>query len=141
MMRLTGALSNLTSLSLSGCSKISDEGIEVIAEHMRRLKCLDLSWCPRLTDAALEYIACDLGQLEELALDRCILVTDIGLGYLSTMVTITFLSLRWCPQIRDFGMQHICGMRNLRILFLAAPLESHCGPDIGLTAVWSLPNV
>ena len=63
-------LPNLTVLSLSGCSKITDDGIELIAENLRKLRSLDLSWCPRVTDAALEYIACDLNHLEELTLDR-----------------------------------------------------------------------
>ena len=64
------SLPNLTILSLSGCSKVTDDGIELIAENLRKLVSLDLSWCPRITDAALEYIACDLTHLEELTLDR-----------------------------------------------------------------------
>lgn len=63
-------LPNLTVLSLSGCSKITDDGIELIAENLRKLRSLDVSWCPRVTDAALEYIACDLNNLEQLTLDR-----------------------------------------------------------------------
>ena len=66
-------LPNLTVLSLSGCSKITDDGIELIAENLRKLRSLDLSWCPRVTDAALEYIACDLNHLEELTLDRWVI--------------------------------------------------------------------
>ena len=66
-------LPNLTVLSLSGCSKITDDGIELIAENLRKLRSLDLSWCPRVTDAALEYIACDLNHLEELTLDRLVI--------------------------------------------------------------------
>lgn len=64
------SLPNLTVLSLSGCSKVTDDGVELIAENLQKLRSLDLSWCPRITDAALEYIACDLNQLEELTLDR-----------------------------------------------------------------------
>ena len=67
------SLPNLTVLSLSGCSKITDDGVELIAENLRKLRSLDLSWCPRITDAALECIACDLSQLEELTLDRLVL--------------------------------------------------------------------
>ena len=40
-------LPNLTVLSLSGCSKITDDGIELIAENLRKLRSLDVSWCPR----------------------------------------------------------------------------------------------
>ena len=64
------SLPNLTVLSLSGCSKVTDDGVELIAENLSRLRSLDLSWCSRITDAALEYIACDLNHLEELTLDR-----------------------------------------------------------------------
>lgn len=64
------SLPHLTVLSLSGCSKVTDDGVELIAENLQKLRALDLSWCPRITDASLEYIACDLNQLEELTLDR-----------------------------------------------------------------------
>lgn len=49
---------------------MTDDGVELIAENLPRLRSLDLSWCSRITDAALEYIACDLNHLEELTLDR-----------------------------------------------------------------------
>lgn len=67
------SLPHLTVLSLSGCSKITDDGVELIAENLQKLRALDLSWCPRITDAALEYIACDLNMLEELTLDRFVI--------------------------------------------------------------------
>jgi F-box/leucine-rich repeat protein 16 len=46
-------------------------------------------------------------------------ITDIGIGYISTMLALHTLYLRWCSQIRDFGLQHICGMRSMHILSLA----------------------
>ncbi|CAL1285337.1 unnamed protein product, partial [Larinioides sclopetarius] len=119
LLNLVHVLPNLTVLSLSGCSKITDDGVELVAENLRQLKVLDLSWCPRITDAGLESIACDLNVLEELALDRCVHVTDLGVGYVSTITTIRVLYLRWCTQLRDFGLTHVCNMRNLEILSLA----------------------
>ncbi len=50
---------------------------------------------------------------------RCVHISDIGVGYISTMLALHSLFLRWCSQIRDFGLQHICGMRNLKILSVA----------------------
>ena len=50
---------------------------------------------------------------------RCVHITDIGIGYISTMLALNTLFLRWCTQIRDFGLQHICGMRSMQILSLA----------------------
>lgn len=51
--------------------------------------------------------------------NRCIHITDIGVGYISTMLSLTALFIRWCSQVRDFGLQHLCSMRNLQILSLA----------------------
>ena len=49
---------------------MTDDGIEIIAENMKKLRVLDISWCSRVTDASLEYVACDLECLDELVLDR-----------------------------------------------------------------------
>ena len=53
---------------------------------------------------------------------RCVHITDIGIGYISTMLALNTLYLRWCTQIRDFGLQHICGMRSMKVLSLAGKL-------------------
>ncbi|KAI5718112.1 hypothetical protein M8J77_016448 [Diaphorina citri] len=37
------------------------------------------------------------------------------------MVNLTKLFLRWCAQVRDFGIQHLCNMRNLQVLSVADP--------------------
>ncbi|KAH7950280.1 hypothetical protein HPB49_021801 [Dermacentor silvarum] len=119
LVQLVQAVPQLRELSLSGCTKISDDGVELLAENLRQLRVLDLSWCPRVTDASLEFIACDMTQLQQLTLDRCMHITDIGLGYLSTIPNLSVLYLRWCSQIRDFGLQHLCTMKSLRILSVA----------------------
>lgn len=53
---------------------------------------------------------------------RCVHITDIGVGYISTMLSLSALFLRWCSQVRDFGLQHLCSMRNLQVLSLAGKL-------------------
>ena len=55
---------------------------------------------------------------------RCVHITDIGIGYISTMLALHTLYLRWCTQIRDFGLQHICGMRSMQILSLAGTCQT-----------------
>ena len=62
---------------------------------------------------------------------RCVHITDIGVGYISTMQSLVALYLRWCSQVRDFGVQHLCGMRSLQLLSLAGLFlwcfsDSHC---------------
>lgn len=98
------SLPHLTVLSLSGCSKITDDGVELIAENLQKLRALDLSWCPRITDASLEYIACDLNQLEELQLDRWVCDGVNGHGrenqlasYFGTMVVQQTMSYGFWP--------------------------------------------
>lgn len=84
------SLPNLTVLSLSGCSKITDDGVELVAENLPKLRSLDISWCPRITDAALEYIACDLTQLEELTLDRYVQKIHIFISFLHALLGVCF---------------------------------------------------
>jgi F-box/leucine-rich repeat protein 16 len=44
------------------------------------------------------------------------------------MISLNALFLRWCAQIRDFGLQHLCSMRNLQVLSLAGcPLLTSSG--------------
>ncbi|VCW49286.1 unnamed protein product, partial [Gulo gulo] len=114
VVNVVHSLPNLTALSLSGCSKVTDDGVELVAENLRKLRSLDLSWCPRITDMALEYVACDLHRLEELVLDRCVRITDTGLSYLSTMSSLRSLYLRWCCQVPAFPAPEDWGVGNGR---------------------------
>eukprot|EP00106_Octopus_bimaculoides_P020914 XP_014788356.1 PREDICTED: F-box/LRR-repeat protein 16-like [Octopus bimaculoides] len=47
------------------------------------------------------------------------------------MTSLIKLYLRWCTQVRDYGLQHLYSMRNLRLLSLAgcSQVTSHglCG--------------
>uniref|UniRef100_A0A3Q2CQW5 F-box and leucine-rich repeat protein 16 n=1 Tax=Cyprinodon variegatus TaxID=28743 RepID=A0A3Q2CQW5_CYPVA len=120
VVNMVHSLPNLTALSLSGCSKITDDGVELVAENLRKLRSLDLSWCPRITDMALEYIACDLHKLEELVLDR--LERKTILHWKNSVSACMNL------QVQDFGLQHLFGMRSLRLLSLAGcPLLTTTG--------------
>lgn len=70
--------------------------------------------CKRFAD-----VFCSVFSSSQFWDNRCIHITDIGVGYISTMLSLTALFLRWCSQVRDFGLQHLCSMRNLQILSLA----------------------
>lgn len=117
------SLPNLTVLSLSGCSKITDDGVELVAENLPKLRSLDISWCPRITDAALEYIACDLTQLEELTLDRYVQRTSIffcivhiqalfaNAEYGSSIFSSSLSFVRWSRSERSFFLPW-CAVRG-----------------------------
>lgn len=44
VLNIVHSLPALTDLSLSGCTKITDDGVELLAENLRNLRVLDLSW-------------------------------------------------------------------------------------------------
>lgn len=72
-----------------------------------------------LYDQNISYIVSCIFLIFKICNCRCSHVTDIGVGYLSTMTSLLRLFLRWCTQVRDFGLQHMYSMRNLRALSLA----------------------
>ncbi|TTJ38832.1 F-box/LRR-repeat protein 16 [Bagarius yarrelli] len=113
VVNMVHSLPNLTALSLSGCSKITDDGVELVAENLRKLRSgsfpldlfslssfLDLSWCPRITDVPAHRVHRLRSAQAGGACSRsgCVRITDTGLGYLSTMSSLRSLYLRWCCQ-------------------------------------------
>lgn len=109
---------SVETLSISGSTKINDDGIEILAEHMKSVSSLDLGWL-KIGDLSLECLACDLRHLSELVLDRNVHITDLGLSYLATMANLTLLYVRWCPQLTDKSIKSISNMRSLTRLSLA----------------------
>ena len=117
----------MVSLDLSWCPRITDAALEYIACDLTHLEELTLDRSDNLLAIILYFVLNKLRNfLSVLGMDliqpsccRCVHISDIGVGYISTMLALGSLFLRWCSQIRDFGLQHICGMRNLRILSVA----------------------
>jgi hypothetical protein len=69
----------LTSLSLSGCSSVTDEGLRAVAAACTQLTSLDLTACYLVTDEGLRVVAAACTQLTSLHLTACHAVTDEGL--------------------------------------------------------------
>lgn len=44
VLNIVHNLPALTEISLAGCTKITDDGVELLAENLRNLRVLDLSW-------------------------------------------------------------------------------------------------
>ncbi|KAF1780111.1 Leucine-rich repeat domain, L domain-like [Phytophthora cactorum] len=66
---------SLVSLSLSGCTHLSDDNIIDIVDSCAKIVKLELAFCRELTDSVLHAIAKHLS-LEELNLSRCVRITD-----------------------------------------------------------------
>ncbi|KAG6961743.1 hypothetical protein JG687_00007541 [Phytophthora cactorum] len=69
---------SLVSLSLSGCTHLSDDNIIDIVDSCAKIVKLELAFCRELTDSVLHAIAKHLS-LEELNLSRCVRITDEGM--------------------------------------------------------------
>lgn len=67
----------IESLDLSYCEKITDVGIEALAEYCKLLKRLDITSCQYISEVAVGYLAIDLPTLETLVIDK-IRVDDLA---------------------------------------------------------------
>jgi GTPase SAR1 family protein len=71
LMCIADKCTQLETLHVNGCDKISDDGITDIAKKNNKLRTLRYSYCTRVTDAALEVITNECPQLERLYAAGC----------------------------------------------------------------------
>ena len=76
-------------LNLAHCTRITDTGLQDIAQHCNQLTALDLRRCFNLTDTGLQAIAQHCQQLTALNLSACFNLTDTGLQAIA----------QHCPQL------------------------------------------
>eukprot|EP00899_Mesostigma_viride_P007993 jgi/Mesvir1/17195/Mv07615-RA.1 len=87
---------NLTSLDVSFCTQVKDEGVTAVAENCTRLVKLALHGCKRVTDATMPSVARHCGgTLEELDVGRT-KVRDVGL----------VMCVRGCTRLRALTLAH-----------------------------------
>ena len=102
-------------LSLSGLEhQVSEPLLEHIGKFSR-LTSLDLSGCSKMTDAGLVHVA-KLQQLSSLNLYGCERITDAGMAHISKLLQLTSLNLRACTMITDAGMDHLSKLQQLTCL-------------------------
>ena len=91
----------LTTLSIKYSQCLTDYGLQHLV-FISNLTSLDLTKCIKITQASFPYIA--LLPLRKLVLNGCSLVGDRALSYLSTMSTLRELHLRKCNRISAKGL-------------------------------------
>jgi Leucine Rich repeat len=97
---------------------LSDGDIPSLA-HLRHLDDLDFASGyaiepARITDSGLAQLSkLDLPELKTLSLGYCDNITDTGLNYVARMRSVTWLSLEVCPRITDAGLKSLVTMTNL----------------------------
>jgi hypothetical protein len=65
-----GALTNLTSLDLSGCVGVTNVGLILLSSNLRRLANLELSWCLKITCAGRHCMGPDQSWITRMHLCR-----------------------------------------------------------------------
>jgi Leucine-rich repeat (LRR) protein len=143
-MRALRSLTNLTSLYLSECCNVADQGLENLSSlikmrtlGLRKLRMtdkglvalspivcledLDLSLCEQITGAGFRFL--DHLSLDSIVLDGCREFTDAGVHALaanhSLMRSLVRLDLSNCDQITDHGWQELPHLKTLRFLHVA----------------------
>ncbi|MFN8555470.1 MAG: protein kinase [Candidatus Obscuribacterales bacterium] len=104
----------LESLAITGCSRITDESVASIGEHLQALKSLAISSLP-FTDKGFSKLS-NLHLLHLFADDTA--VTDAGLAALSNMTSLKELQLNY-TKTADAGISHLAKLDELETLGLA----------------------
>ncbi len=116
---LFGKLFDLTSLNLSGCSKVTGEGWPLLKNDLPNLTELDLDDC-KITNLAIQGIGERFKNLKVLKLSNCKDITNTELNFISeNLIHLTVLSLHKNDQITDEGVIPIAlNLKNLTWLDL-----------------------
>ena len=89
----------LLSLNLGGCYKITDAAVIAVASGCKQLTSLDLSGYGKITDAAVVAVASGCKQLSSLDLRCCGNITDAAVVVVDLECKLTSLSLGGCRNI------------------------------------------
>uniref|UniRef100_S4R8P9 F-box domain-containing protein n=1 Tax=Petromyzon marinus TaxID=7757 RepID=S4R8P9_PETMA len=111
----------LGSLQVVGCSSLTDGALKAVSA-LRQLRLLNVSDCAKLTDAGLRHLTegAAAAHLHELNLSNCVRVSDLTLTRLIPKCqSMTHLSLRYCDQLTDAGLELLGNMPALVALDLA----------------------
>ncbi|KAI4354024.1 hypothetical protein L6164_002925 [Bauhinia variegata] len=127
--RLLDRFQHLESLSLSGCTDLTDSGLTQLRFYGSNLQTLNLDCCLSITDNGLFLVASGCPSLEVISLYRCLSISDIGLEILGNACSsLKDVNLSYCSQISDRGLQALTQQCHQ----LQAVKISHC---VGITGV------
>jgi hypothetical protein len=108
---------HLKSLNLSGCKRITDQGLKHL-QALTSLQSLNLYECNQMTDQGLAHLQA-LTSLQSLNLSWCKQITDQGLVHLQALTSLQSLGLSWCEKITDQGLKHLQALASLQSLDLS----------------------
>lgn len=99
-------------------AKITDAGLKNIWQlDLPNLEWLMLGYCTRITDAGMQYVA-EMKRLKHLSLMGCRQITDNGLEKIMSLTTLEYLDVRGCRNITDRGLLSLANMKSLKEILL-----------------------
>ncbi len=110
-------LKKLTHISFIYCTKITDDGMNVLMPHLVELIYINISKCKKITDATLLILSTFLKSIKYLILDECN-ITSKGLVYLTPLRKLIKLSLSNCENITIAGINSLGVLKCLKYLIL-----------------------
>ncbi|XP_071590100.1 F-box and leucine-rich repeat protein 13 isoform X2 [Heliangelus exortis] len=126
-------------IHMANCQKITDAGLQMISP-LEHIIVLNVAGCIRISDEGLRpFVQGSSGaKLRELNLSNCIDVTDASLTEIAQRCcALTYLSLRYCGNVTDAGIEALGEMSSLISIDLSGTIIS----DTGLRALGSYGNI
>ncbi|XP_069085784.1 F-box and leucine-rich repeat protein 13 [Pleurodeles waltl] len=131
--------SNLSHVYIADCQKITDNSLKAMSS-LKNIYVLNVADCVRISDPGIRNFleGSSGGKIRELNLTNCIRVSDISLLRISQRChSLTYLSLRYCENVTDSGIELLGNMDSLISIDLSGTSIS----DQGLAALGANSNL
>lgn len=101
-------VNTVKTISLSGCSRLTDRGLAIIARRCHILQELEIQFCPNVTNGGLLDLTSRCKQLNHLDVSGCPMVSAVNVASGTTEnkhLGIQYLDLSDCPHVDDTSLR------------------------------------
>ncbi|XP_029473008.1 dynein regulatory complex subunit 6 isoform X2 [Rhinatrema bivittatum] len=129
----------LTHIYVADCQKLTDLGLKALAS-VKGVLVLNVADCIRISDPGVRHFleGASGPKIRELNLTNCVRVSDTSLLRIAQRChNLTYLSLRYCENVTDSGIELLGNMRSLISIDLSGTSIS----DQGLAALGTIRNI
>lgn len=124
-------LPKIRELNLESCVINNQQLAELT--NLTNLTSLRLSWCNKITDQGLRAFS-NLSKLNFLSLKGCEKISDNGLFALTNLTNLTHLDLEWNRKITDQGVIALTNLTNLTFLSISHEIKANGSSDLAQLA-------
>ncbi|GJN07190.1 hypothetical protein PR202_ga24998 [Eleusine coracana subsp. coracana] len=121
VIRIAQGCPKLESINLSYCTGITDRSL-ISLSKCSNLNTLEIRGCPRVSSSGIAEIAMGCRLLSKLDIKKCFEINDVGMLYISQFShSLRQINLSYCS-VTDIGLlslSSICGLQNMTIIHLA----------------------